>query len=144
MNQTFWIILASLGGLLFIALICLFFVSRKSQRVMRSLLEIMTHPEQAKIQDATRVLQTILKDEINKIDNNFKAMANELQNQIRHTEEIQKLLGEQNDRIAAIADDATKKIANMSQKQNLATRPPKNLSQVCAFPNSTHTPNIQH
>lgn len=139
MNQTFWIILASLGGLLFIALICLFFVSRKSQRVMRSLLEIMTHPEQAKIQDATRVLQTILKDEINKIDNNFKAMANELQNQIRHTEEIQKLLGEQNDRIAAIADDATKKIANMSQRLDNTIEGLNNIVSSSGWAEVQHT-----
>ena len=75
MNQTLVIISLILGGLLFINLIALFFISRKSQRVMHSLLEIMTHPEQAKIKDATRVLSTILKDEITKIDDNFKSMA---------------------------------------------------------------------
>ena len=95
MNQTLLIIAISLGVLLFVNLICLFFISRKSQRVMHSLLEIMTHPEQAKIKDATLVLQTILKDEIDKIDNNFKIMASELQEQIRHTEEIKSALGHQ-------------------------------------------------
>ncbi len=116
MNQVLIITALSLGILLFINLICLFFISRKSQRVMQSLLEIMTHPENAKIQDASRVLQTILKDEINKIDDNFKNMANALQNQITHTEEIKKNLGEQNDRMVATADEAVKKIATMSQR----------------------------
>ena len=116
MNQTLLIISISLGCLLFINLICLFFISRKSQKVMQSLLEIMTHPEQAKIKDASRVLETILKDEITKIDNNFKSMADALQNQIVHTEEIKKNLGEQNDKMVLTADDAVKKIAVMSQR----------------------------
>lgn len=83
---------------------------------MRSLLEIMTHPENAKIVDASRVLQTILKDEITKIDNNFKTMAIELQEQIRHTEEIKSVLGEQNDKLVATADNAVKQISVMSQR----------------------------
>ena len=116
MNQIFFIISSGLFFLVFVGLICVFFISRKSQRVMNSLLEIMLTPEQAKVQDATRVLQNILKDEINKIDANFKTMAAELQNQIQHTEEIQRLLGEQNDKIVATADEATRKIATMSQR----------------------------
>ena len=83
---------------------------------MQSLLEIMTHPEQAKIKDASRVLETILKDEITKIDDNFKSMTNTLQNQIVHTEEIKNNLGEQNDKMILTADDAVKKIAVMSQR----------------------------
>lgn len=116
MNQTLLIISISLGFLLVVNLICLFFISRKSQRVMQSLLEIITHPEQAKIKDAARVLETILKDEITKIDDNFKSMANTLQNQIVHTEEIKKNLGEQNDKMLLTADDAVKKISTMSQR----------------------------
>lgn len=116
MNQILLITALSLGVLLFINLICLFFISRKSQRVMQSLLEIMTNPEQAKVQDATRVLQTILKDEITKIDDNFKQMANALQNQIVRSEEIKKNLGEQNDKMVLTADEAVKKIATMSQR----------------------------
>ncbi len=116
MNQTLLIIALSLGFLLFINLICLFFISRKSQRVMHSLLEIMTHPEQTKIKDATRVLQTLFKDEITKIDNNFKTMAEALNEQIIHTEQIKNVLCEQNNKLLETADDATKKIANMSQR----------------------------
>ena len=116
MNQTLVIISLILGGLLFINLIALFFISRKSQHVMQSLLEIMTHPEQAKVKDATRVLSTILKDEITKIDDNFKSMADALNNQIAHTNEIKNVLGEQNDKLVNTADEATKKIAQMSQR----------------------------
>lgn len=83
---------------------------------MQSLLEIMTNPEQAKIQDATRVLQTILKDEITKIDDNFKRLDGALQAQIAHTEAIKNALGEQNDKMVATADESVKKIANMSQR----------------------------
>ena len=116
MNQTLLIIALSLGFLLFVNLVCLFFISRKSQQVMHSLLEIMTHPEQTKIKDAVRVLQTLFKDEISKIDANFKTMANELNTQIIHTEQIKNVLSEQNDKLVATADDASKKIANMSQR----------------------------
>ena len=42
------------GGLVLVMLGVLFWVSRKSQRVMESVLTIMTRPERAKIADATR------------------------------------------------------------------------------------------
>jgi methyl-accepting chemotaxis protein len=116
MNQTLLIISSILGFLLLASLVAIFVISRKSQQVMQSLLEIMTHPEHAKVQDAARVLQTILKDEINKIDNNFKSMDASLENQIAHTEEIHHALGEQNDKLVSTADEATKKIALMSQR----------------------------
>ncbi len=116
MNQTLVIILTSLSGLLFISLICLFFISRKSQRVMRDLLEIMTHPEQVKIQSAIRVLDTLLKNEINKIDNNFQSMSNTLNAQIEHCEQMKQDLSVRTDKLIEVADDAVKKIANMSQR----------------------------
>ncbi len=116
MNQTLFIILVSLGGLLFISLICLFFISRKSQRVMRDLLEIMTHPEQVKIQSAIRVLDTLLKNEINKIDNNFQSISNTLNTQIEHCEQMKQDLSVRTDKLIEVADDAVKKITNMSQR----------------------------
>jgi len=116
MNQTLLIILISVVSLLFINMIAIFFISRKSQRVMQSLLEIMTNPQQAKVQDATRVLQTILKDEIDKINDNFKSLSNALATQIAHTESIKQTLSEQNEKLVATADEATKKIAVMSQR----------------------------
>lgn len=116
MNQTLLIISCVFGGLLFLTLICLFFISRKSQHVMRSLLEIMTHPEQTKLQSAIRVLDVLFKDEINKIDNNFKVMADTLRNQIEHTEQIKQQLSAETHNLIGLADEATKKIANMSQR----------------------------
>ena len=113
MDQTLFIFSLSLCGLLLVALIAIFFISRKSQRVMESLLEFITRPETAKIADASRVLQTLLADEINKIDNNFRTMANALNAQIQHAEQIKKDLTVQNDNLVALADEATKKIANM-------------------------------
>lgn len=139
MNQTLLIISISLGFLLFINLICLFFISRKSQKVMQSLLEIMTHPEQAKIKDASRVLETILKDEITKIDDNFKSMANTLQNQIIHTEEIKKNLGEQNDKMILTADDAVKKIAVMSQRLDNTVDGLNNIVSSAGWTEVQHT-----
>jgi len=121
MNQILLITVLSLGILLFVNLICLFFISRKSQHVMQSLLEIMTHPEQAKVQDATRVLQAILKDEITKIDNNFKSLAVALQEQINKTEEIKHVLGEQNDKMVMTAEESVKKIAGLSQRLDNTT-----------------------
>lgn len=107
---------AVLGGLLVITLGILFFVSRKSQKIMQSLLMIMTKPERAKIADASRVLQTILADEINKIESSFQTMRDTLNAQIASAEELKVALGEQNEKLVAMADEATKKIANMSSR----------------------------
>lgn len=116
MNQTLLIILLSLGGLLFVTLICLFFISRKSQRVMNDLLEIMMHPDHVKVQSAIRVLDVLFKDEIAKINNNFKSMADTLNAQIEHSEQIKHDLSIRTDKLIEIADDAAKKIANTSQR----------------------------
>lgn len=113
-NQLFLFGGAILGGLLFITLIVLFFVSRKSQKVMQSLLTIMTRPERAKVADAVRVLNIILNDEINKIESSFQTMRDTLNAQIASANELKNILTEQNDKLVAMADEATKKIANMS------------------------------
>lgn len=105
---------AILGGLLTITLGVLFFVSRKSQKVMESLLMIMTRPERAKVADAVRVLNTLLADEINKIEQSFQTMRDTLNAQIASADELKKILTEQNEKLVSNADDATKKIATMS------------------------------
>ncbi len=102
------------AGLLFVTLSVLFFVSRKTQKVMQSLLTIMTRPERAKIADATRVLNTILADEIYKIEQSFQTMRDTLNAQIASADELKKILGEQNEKLISMADEATKKLANMS------------------------------
>ena len=103
-----------LGGLLLITLGVLFFVSRKSQRVMESLLTIMTRPERAKVADATRVLNIILADEINKIEQSFQTMRDTLNAQIDAANELKGILGSQNEQLVAMAEEATKKLATMS------------------------------
>lgn len=105
---------AILGGLLTITLGVLFFVSRKSQKVMESLLMIMTRPERAKVADAVRVLNTMLADEINKIEQSFQTMRDTLNAQIATVDELKKILTEQNEKLVSNADEATKKIATMS------------------------------
>ena len=113
-TQTWLIISSIFAGLFFITLMVLFFVSRKTQKVMQSLLTIITRPERAKIADATRVLNTILADEIYKIEQSFQTMRDTLNAQIASADELKKILGEQNEQLVSLADDATKKLANMS------------------------------
>ena len=99
-----------------VALAVLFFVSRKSQRVMQSLLTLMTRPERARVADAVRVLNTILADEISKMESGFNNMRDALNGQIAVAQELKKSLGEQNDKLVMTADDATRKIAVMAQR----------------------------
>lgn len=103
-----------LGGLLVLALGVLFFISRKTQKVMQSLLTIMTQPERAKIADASRVLAVILADEIHKIEQSFQTMRDTLNAQIESANQLKDILTAQNEQLVATADDATKKIAHMS------------------------------
>ena len=104
----------TLGVLLVSVLIGLFVISRKSQKVMKSLLTIITQPERAKIADASRVLATILADEIAKIEQSFQSMRDTLNAQIDYANKLNDMLTIQNEQLIATADDATKKIANMS------------------------------
>lgn len=115
-SQMFLIGGGVLGGLLFIMLIALFFISRRSQRTMESLLLLMTQPERAKIADASRVLQKILAGEISKIDACFQTMRDTLATQIAAANTLKSELTEQNSRLVELADEATKKIAVMSQR----------------------------
>lgn len=115
-TQILLIVLISICFVLFIAVGISFFISRKSQRVMESLLTILTNPERAQIADAVRVLNVILADEIAKIHAGFQTIQETLQSQIDTANTLQKQLDEQNDNLVNTADDATKKIANMSQR----------------------------
>ena len=103
-----------ISGMLLITLFVLFFVSRKTQKIMQSLLMIITKPERAKIADATRVLSIILADEINKIEQSFQTMRDTLNAQIESANELKNALTVQNEQLVNMADEATKKIATMS------------------------------
>lgn len=105
-----------LCGMLAITLGVLFFVSRRSQRVMESLLQLMTQPDRARIADASRVLQTILADEIAKIESSFQTMRDTLNAQIASANELKQELTVQNDKLVTTADEATKKVVLMSQR----------------------------
>lgn len=105
-----------LCGMLAITLGVLFFVSRRSQRVMESLLQLMTQPGRARVADASRVLQTILADEIAKIESSFQTMRDTLNAQIASANELKQELTVQNDKLVATADEATKKVVLMSQR----------------------------
>lgn len=105
-----------LCGMLAITLGVLFFVSRRSQRVMESLLQLMTQPDRARVADASRVLQTILADEIAKIESCFQTMRDTLNAQIASANELKQELTVQNEKLVTTADDATKKVALMSQR----------------------------
>ncbi len=113
-NNTWFIISAGIGAVLFIMLIVLYFISRKSQRVMESMISIITDPNRAKIQDASRVLQTIMADEIGKISTCFKNMHETLRAQIVAADELRQKLGAQNEELVNIANDAVTRIAQMS------------------------------
>ena len=115
-NQVLMICAIIFGGLMFISLGVVFFVSRRSQQVMESLLTILTNPERTQVRDAARVLQTVLADEINKIGANFDSMRDALDTRIQAAEKLKRELGDQNDKLVATADDATKKLAQMSQR----------------------------
>lgn len=115
-EQLYLIVGGTLSGLLLLALFVLFFVSRKSQKVMQSILALLTKPERAKVQDAVRVLNAVLADEMVKMEANFQNACDTLNAQIKVASELKQNLDEQNARLAATADDATKKIAVMAQR----------------------------
>jgi ABC-type transporter Mla subunit MlaD len=112
--QILLICLGVLAGVLTICLSTLFFVSRKTQKVMQSLLGIMLNPERAKVADAVRVLSTIMADELTKIELNFQNMRDTLNAQIKSAEDLKNVLTVQNDKLVATAEDATKKMVVMS------------------------------
>lgn len=103
-----------LSGLLVVVLTVLFFVSRKTQKTMQSVVDIMTKPERAKVGEAVRVLNTILADEILKIEQSFQTMRDALKGQIDYANELKDALSVQNDRLVGLADEATKKLVTMS------------------------------
>ena len=115
-NHILMIICGGLGFFLAVVLGMLFFVSRRSQKVMESMMTLMTRPERAKVHDAARVLQTILADEISKIRDNFQSMSGALAAQIDAAQNLKQELGTHNDNLVDIANDAVKKLSQMTQR----------------------------
>ena len=106
----------ALGGLLLIALIVLFFVSRRSQRVMQSVLDLLTRPERARVNDAVRVFNALVADEMIKMESNFQNVRETLNAQIATATELKNNLDAQNAQLIATTDEATKKLATMAQR----------------------------
>lgn len=115
-NKIVWIACGGMAVMMLAAIGALFFVSRKSQKVMESLLGIMLQPERVKIHDASRVLRTLMADEIAKIEAGFKTMSDTMRAQIAAATKLNEELGLQNEKLVATADAATKKLVTMSQR----------------------------
>ncbi len=121
MSQTvLYILIAAFGVAFVVAVAVLFSVSRKSQKVMESLLLLLTRPERAKIADAARVLRTIMADEVDKIAANFSSMQDTLGAQIAAAETLKNELCERNSALVELADNATRNISVMSEKLDLS------------------------
>ena len=103
-------------GLFSVILVSLFFISRRSQKVMQSLLLIMTKPERAKVIDASRVLRSLLAGEISRIEANFLSMQQTLASQISAANELKEQLSVKNNQLVELADNSVKKMAMMSSR----------------------------
>ena len=117
-SNIFFIITACFGGLLFIVLLALFFISRRSQRIMQSMIDIITEPDRARIQDASNILQTIMSAEIKKILNSFHTIQETLRTQIAAAEELKNELTTQNQALVDTANNAVQRVAQMSGRMD--------------------------
>ena len=111
-----WIICGVAGAVFVAAMVILFWVSRKSQRVMQSMLDIMTRPERARVADAVRVLNMIMADEMAKIQSCFQNIRDTLASQIDAVNDLEQKLGAHNTKLVTTANDAAKSVAQMSQR----------------------------
>ncbi|MCL1786089.1 MAG: hypothetical protein FWG39_02985, partial [Alphaproteobacteria bacterium] len=116
MTQTFLIVFISIAVMMFMGALLLFRASRRAQKVAESLVMLLTRPERAKVQDAARVLQTIMAGEIEKIENNFKSMSDAMMHQIQRADELNISLGEKNDKLVKTADESARKISVMNYR----------------------------
>ena len=117
-TNVLFIVGASILGLVLIALVVLLFISRKSQRVMESMISIITEPDRARIQDASRVLQTIMADEIKRIAACFQNMQNTMNAQIADAQKLRDELTEHNQSLVNIANEASQRIAQMTGRMD--------------------------
>lgn len=115
-NQILFIVIGILAFLLFVTLGAVLMVARRSHRAMESLMTLMMQPERARVHDAARVLKTLMTDEMAKIQENFKSLADTLQNQINSADKMKGELSDHNEKLISTADEATKKLAIMSQR----------------------------
>lgn len=118
LSNIFVIVGLSVMGLMVIALIALFFISRKSQKVMESVIAIMTAPDRAKITDASRVLQMIMADEIKRIIACFQNMQSTLNAQIESAQKLRQELSAHNQELVNVADNAIQRVVQMTGRMD--------------------------
>ena len=112
-----WVVSGLIIATLFVGLLfSLFFISRRSQRVMQSMLDIMTAPDRARVVDASRVLQTIMADEINKISACFTEIRETLRTQISVAEKLHAELAARNSALTEIANNAAARVSQMTDR----------------------------
>ena len=104
------------AALLVGVLVALFFISRRSQQVMQSMLTIITSPDRARVVDASRVLQTIMADEIAKISSCFTQIRETLKSQIAAAETLHQELNVRNDTLVQVANDTVMRISQMTDR----------------------------
>ena len=105
-----------LGILLFGVLVALFLISRRSQRVMESMLSLVMEPDRARIQDASNVLQKIMADEIRKIQDCFRNIQDTLRAQIDDVQKLHAEFGARNETMINTANEAVQRVAQMSDR----------------------------
>lgn len=117
-NNIFVIVGASIMGLAFIAMIMLFFISRKSQRVMESMVSIMTDPDRTRVADAVRVLHTIMADEIKRITGCFQNMQTTMNAQIAEAQKLRDELTTRNQELVNVANEAVQRVVQMTGRMD--------------------------
>ena len=117
-NNTLMIVGASVMGLAFIAMIMLFFISRKSQRVMESVISIMLEPNRARVADASRVLGVIMADEIKRIFACFQNMQETMNAQISNAQKLRDELTNRNQELVEVANNAIQRVVQMTGRMD--------------------------
>jgi gas vesicle protein len=121
----------SAAGLLVAMLPLLFFQNRRTERVARSMQNLLLAPSRAKVTDAKNMLSGVLDDAVRKISETFEGMTNVLNQQIARADTLEKKLGVQNKMLVSTADVASERIANMTKTlENLIG----NLSDIVRQP----------
>jgi len=116
MDDILLILLAIAIVKMIVGAVVMFYAGRRGHRVTESLVMLLTKPERAKVQDAARVLRTIMADEIEKIENNFRDLSDTLLKQIARADELSVYLGDNNTKLVDTADEAARKIGVMTQR----------------------------
>jgi len=138
-SPLFVYVFAGMGGLLVLLVFALFFVSYRAHKVTKSLLTIMTQPERAKIQDASRVLQKIMSGEMEKITACFTTIHNSLRDQIVQAENLQQELTARNDALVNLTEDAVKKTSQTAGRLENTVSGLQNIVESAEWNNIQNT-----